>query len=161
MGIQVSDLGTQRARIEFAIQKQECETLKYSQPQGYEACLEKAQSTHDNLLTQAQGSKEEGQAQEIASNQSQRQSSRQEKGPIDKMTSAVKEKLADWGMGSSKQGREDQPSAGKRQQGQGSGQGQAGVGQHPLQQGFSARHLQGQDLAQQNRAIWPGVVPGR
>ncbi|MGH8523104.1 MAG: hypothetical protein ACREXY_02450, partial [Gammaproteobacteria bacterium] len=127
MGIQVADLGTQRARIEFAIQKQECDTLKNSQPQGYESCLQKAQSTLDNLLGQTQGSEQTGQG-------SQGQFSGQEKqeqGPIDKMTSAVKETVAEVKekfFGSSDQGREGQP--GQGQQGQGFAQGQ------PSQQGL-------------------------
>ncbi|MGH8603554.1 MAG: hypothetical protein ACREXR_12510, partial [Gammaproteobacteria bacterium] len=97
MGIQVADLGTQRARIEFAIQKQECDTLKNSQPDAYEPCMEKARSTRDNLLTQTQGPEDAGQgSQGVGSNQSQQQFSRQEeKGPIDKMTSAVKETVAE------------------------------------------------------------------
>ena len=48
---------TQRAKQEYGLLKQECETLHYSQPQAYEPCLEKAKSTRENLLTQAQGSR--------------------------------------------------------------------------------------------------------
>ena len=143
LGIQVSDLATQRAKIEYELQKQECDTLKHSQPQGYESCLQKAQSTRDNLLTQA-GSAPAGQgSQGFGSNQSQQQSSGQQKGPIEKMTSAVKETVAEL-FGSS-----DQEQQG---QGQSTGQQQAGgtQGSNPLQQGFEARHMQGQGAAQQN-----------
>ncbi|MGH8612667.1 MAG: hypothetical protein ACREYF_11715 [Gammaproteobacteria bacterium] len=104
---------TERAKVEYEIQKQQCDTLKNSQPQAYEPCLEKARSTRDNLLTQTQGSEDAGQGQGLASNQLQQQFSGQEQGPIEKMTSAVKEKLADWGIGSSDQGREGLPSAGQ------------------------------------------------
>lgn len=147
MGIQVSDLGTQRAKIEYAIQKQECDTLKNSQPQGYESCLQKAQSTRDNLL-KTQGSAHAGQgSQGFASDKSQQ--SGQAKGPIDKMTSAVKETVAEVKQffGAPDQGRE-----GQQPQGQSMGQGQQGgvtQGQNPLQQGFAARHMQGQGSSTQ------------
>jgi hypothetical protein len=135
LGIQVSDLATQRAKIEYELQKQECDTLKHSQPQGYESCLQKAQSTRDNLLTQA-GSAPAGQgSQGFGSHQSQQQSSGQQKGPIEKMTSAVKETVAEL-FGSS-----DQEQQGQGQgQGQSTGQQQAGgtQGSNPLQQGFEA-----------------------
>ena len=110
----------QRAKYEYALLKQECDTLHYSQPQAYEACLEKAKSTRQNLLTQAQGSQQAGQgSQGSAPNQSGQ--SGQEQGPIEKVTSVVKEKLVDWGLASPGQGGGGQPSAG--QQGQGSQQG--------------------------------------
>jgi len=129
----------QRAKQEYGLLKQECETLHYSQPQAYEPCLEKAKSARENLLTQAQGSEQGGQgSQGSASNQSGQ--SGQKQGPIEKVASVVKEKLVDWGIASPDQGRQGQPSAG--QQGQGSGQGQN------LQQGFDAG--QGQALGQQS-----------
>ena len=122
---------TQRAKYEYGLLKQECETLHYSQPQAYEACLEKAKSTRENLLTQAQGSQQAGQgSQGSASNQSGQ--SGQKQGPIDKVTSVVKEKLVDWGLASPDQG---QSSAG--QQGQGSQQGSSQA-RNPLQASFSA-----------------------
>ena len=93
----------QRAKQEYALLKQECDTLHYSQPQAYEACLEKAKSTRQNLLTQAQGSQQAGQgSQGSASNQSGQ--SGQKQGPIEKVTSVVKEKLVDWGLASPDQG---------------------------------------------------------
>jgi len=129
---------TQRAKQEYGLLKQECETLHYSQPQAYEPCLEKAKSARENLLTQAQGSEQAGQgSQGSASNQSGQ--SGQKRGAIEKVASVVKEKLVDWGIASPDQGRQGQPSAG---QGQGSGQGQN------LQQGFDAG--QGQALGQQS-----------
>jgi len=82
-------------------------------------------------------------SQDFAYNQSG-----QEKGPTDKVASVVKEKLVDWGLASSDQGREGQPSAG--QQGQGSGQ-DFGQGRNPLQADFNAgQGMQGQGLAQQS-----------
>ncbi|MGH8588537.1 MAG: hypothetical protein ACREXX_04100 [Gammaproteobacteria bacterium] len=137
----------QRAKQEYGLLKQECETLHYSQPQVYEQCLEKAKSTRENLLTQAQGSEHTGQGlQGSASNQSGQ--SGQKQGPIDKVASVVKEKLVDWGLTSPDQGRGGQPSAG--QQGQGSGQG-FGQGRNPLQADFNAgQAMQGQDVAQQS-----------
>ena len=121
----------QRAKYEYGLLKQECDTLHYSQPQAYEPCLEKAKSTRENLLTQAQGSQQAGQgSQGSASNQSGQ--SGQKQGPIEKVTSVVKEKLVDWGLASPDQG---QPSAG--QQGQGSQQGSSQA-RNPLQASFDA-----------------------
>ncbi len=175
-GISKASLFTQRAKHEYALQMQECDTLKNSQPQAYEPCLQKAQSARDNLLTQTQGS-------EHAAQGSQGQFSgqgKQEKGPIDKMTSAVKETVAEVKefFGSSDQGREGQPGQGQQgqgfaqgqpsqqggpggsqPQGQSMGQGQQGGGTqdpNPLQQGFEASHMQGQDLAQQNLSAGGG-----
>lgn len=145
---------TQRAKYEYGLLKQDCETLHYSQPQAYEPCLEKAKSTRENLLTQAQGSEQAGQgSQGSASNQSGQ--SGQKQGPIDKVASVVKEKLVDWGLASPEQGRQGQPGAG--QQGQGSGQSQnlqqgfeAGQGQASGQQSFGAGSGQGgQNVGQQ------------
>lgn len=137
----------QRARQEYALLKQECDTLHYSQPQAYEPCLEKAKSTRENLLTQAQGSEQGGQG-------SQGFTSRQDQGPIEKVTSVVKEKLADWGIGSGK-GQQGQPGAGQQGQ-QGSGQG-FGQGYNPLQQGFEAgQGAQGQSFGQQSFAAGTG-----
>ena len=135
----------QRAKYEYGLLKQECETLHYSQPQAYEQCLEKAKSTRENLLTQAQGSEQAGQgSQGSASNQSGQ--SGQKQGPIEKVASVVKEKLVDWGLASPNQGREGQPSAG--QQGQGSEQGSS-QGRNPLQADFNAAQgMQGQGSAQ-------------
>jgi len=136
---------TQRATTEYEIQKQECDTLKYNQPQSYDACLQKAKATRDNL--RAQGSEQGGQgSQGSASNQSGQ--SGQKQGPIEKVTSVVKEKLVDWGLASPGQGRGGQPSAG--QQGQGSQQGapqgqgsQQGAGQgQASQQGGAGSGLQ-------------------
>ncbi len=150
---QASDLGakqqsllTERARIEYAMQKQECDTLKNSKPEGYEPCLEKALSTRDNLLTQTQGSEPAGQgSQGFASNQSQQQFSGQKQGPIDKMTSAVKETVAE--VKETLFGRSDQEQQGQGQS-MGSGQ-QGGVTQgHMLQRGFEAGHTQGQGSGQ-------------
>ena len=56
---------TQRAKQEYGLLKQECETLHYSQPQAYEPCLEKAKSTRENLLTQAQGSSRPGKGRKV------------------------------------------------------------------------------------------------
>ncbi len=138
---------TQRATTEYEIQKQECDTLKYNQPQSYEPCLQKAKSTRDNL--RAQGSEQAGQgSQGFASNQSGQ--SGQKQGPIDKVASVVKEKLVDWGLASPDQGRQGQPSGG--QQGQGSGQG-SGQAQN-LQQGFEAG--QGQASGQQSSSAGTG-----
>jgi hypothetical protein len=125
----------QRAKYEYGLLKQECDTLHYSQPQAYESCLEKARSTRDNLLTQAQGSQQTGQgAQGSAPSQSG-----QEKGPIEKVTSVVKEKLVDWGLASPGQGQ-----TGAGQQGQGSQQ-PSGQGRNPLQASFeSGQGMQGQ-----------------
>lgn len=118
---------TQRATTEYQIQKQECDTLKYNQPQSYEPCMQKAKSTRDNL--RAQGSQQAGQgSQGFGANQSGQ--SGQKQGPIEKVTSVVKEKLVDWGLASPDQG---QPSAG--QQGQGSQQGSS-QGRNPLQASF-------------------------
>ena len=129
----------QRAKYEYGLLKQECDTLHYSQPQAYEACLEKAKSTRQNLLTQAQGSQQAGQgSQGSASNQSGQ--SGQKQGPIEKVTSVVKEKLVDWGLASPGQG--GQPSAG--QQGQGSQQGSSQA-RNPLQASFeTGQGTQGQ-----------------
>ena len=121
---------TQRAKQEYGLLKQECETLHYSQPQAYEPCLEKAKSTRENLLTQAQGSNAGQGSQGSASNQPGQ--SGQKQGPIDKVTSVVKEKLVDWGLASPDQG---QPSGG--QQGQGSPQGSSQA-RNPLQASFDA-----------------------
>ena len=128
----------QRAKYEYGLLKQECDTLHYSQPQAYEACLEKAKSTRQNLLTQAQGSQQAGQgSQGSASNQSGQ--SGQKQGTIEKVTSVVKEKLVDWGLASPNQG---QPSAG--QQGQGSQQGSS-QSRNPLQASFeTGQGTQGQ-----------------
>jgi hypothetical protein len=137
----------QRAKQEYGLLKQECDTLHYSQPQAYESCLEKAKSTRENLLSQAQGSQQGGQgSQGFASNQSGQ--SGQKQGPIEKVTSVVKEKLVDWGLASPGQGREGQPSAG--QQGQGSQQG-SGQGRNRLQASFDAgQGTQGQASGQQS-----------
>jgi hypothetical protein len=129
----------QRAKQEYGLLKQECDTLHYSQPQAYEACLEKAKSTRQNLLTQAQGSQQAGQgSQGFGSNQPGQ--SGQKQGPIEKVTSVVKEKLVDWGLASPDQGREGQPSAG--QQGQGSQQGSS-QSRNPLQASFETGAGQG------------------
>ena len=175
MGTSQASGSSERAKNEYALQKQECDTLKNSQPQAYEPCLQKAQSTRDNLLGQTQGSEQAGQ-------RSQGQFSgqeKQEKGPIDKMTSAVKETVAEVKefFGSSDQGREGQPGQGQQgqgfaqgqpsqqglggsqSQGQSMGQGQQGggtQGPNPLQQGFEASHMQGQGLAQQNLSAGGG-----
>ena len=129
----------QRAKQEYALLKQECDTLHYSQPQAYEPCLEKAKSTRENLLTQAQGSEQAGQgSQGSASNQSGQ--SGQKQGPIDKVTSVVKEKLVDWGLASPGGGGQ----TGAGQQGQGSQQ-PSGQGRNPLQASFdSGQGMQGQ-----------------
>jgi hypothetical protein len=134
----------QRAKHEYGLLKQECDTLHYSQPQAYEACLEKAKSTRQNLLTQAQGSQQAGQG----SQGSAPTQSGQKQGPIEKVTSVVKEKLVDWGLASPGQGGGGQTGAG--QQGQGlqasfeTGQGTQG------QQGFGAGSPQGgQNVGQQ------------
>jgi hypothetical protein len=125
----------QRAKQEYGLLKQECDTLHYSQPQAYEACLEKAKSTRQNLLTQAQGSQQSGQG----SQGSAPSQSGQAQGPIEKVTSVVKEKLVDWGLASPGQG---QPSAG--QQGQGSQQGSSQA-RNPLQASFeTGQGTQGQ-----------------
>jgi len=87
----------------------------------------------------------QGLAQGSASNQSG-----QQQGAIAKATSVVKEKLVDWGLVSSDQGRQGQPSGG--QQGQGSGQG-SGQAQN-LQQGFEAG--QGQASGQQSSSAGTG-----
>ncbi|MGH8489681.1 MAG: hypothetical protein ACREXS_12655 [Gammaproteobacteria bacterium] len=163
---QASDLGmegqswkswvTERAKNEYAIQKQECDTLKNSQPEAYEPCLEKARSARSNLLTQTQGSEDAGQgSQGSASSQSQGQLAGQEQGPIDKMTSAVKETVAE--VKEKLFGSSDQGQPGQGQQGQGFAQGQPSQqgggstpGPNPLQQSFEASHMQGQGLAQQN-----------
>ena len=131
----------QRAKQEYALLKQECDTLHYSQPQAYEPCLEKAKSTRQNLLTQAQGSQQAGQgSQGSASDQSGQ--SGQKQGPIEKVTSVVKEKLVDWGLASPDQGRGGQPGAG--QQGQGSQQGSSQA-RNPLQASFeTGQGTQGQ-----------------
>ena len=164
----------QRAKYEYGLLKQECDTLHYSQPQAYEACLEKAKSTRQNLLTQAQGSQQAGQgSQGSASNQSGQ--SGQKQGPIDKVTSVVKEKLVDWGLASPDQG---QSSAG--QQGQGSQQASS-QSRNPLQASFDtgqgtqrpaelwSRQRTGWPecrtartraaIPGSTRAIWPGIVP--
>jgi hypothetical protein len=144
----------QRAKQEYGLLKQECETLHYSQPQAYEPCLEKAKSAREDLLTQAQGQGSQG----SASNQSGQ--SGQKQGAIEKVASVVKEKLVDWGIASPDQGRQGQPSAGQQGQGgqgQGSGQGQnlqqgfdAGQGQASGQQSFGAGSGQGgQNVGQQ------------
>jgi hypothetical protein len=127
----------QRANQEYGLLKQECDTLHYSQPQAYEQCLEKARSTRENLL--AQGSQQAGQgSQGFASNQSGQ--SGQKQGPIEKVTSVVKEKLVDWGLASPDQGRQGQPSAG--QQGQGSQEGSS-QSRNPLQASFETGAGQG------------------
>jgi hypothetical protein len=127
----------QRAKQEYGLLKQECDTLHYSQPQAYEQCLEKARSTRENLLTQ--GSQQAGQgSQGFASNQSGQ--SGQNQGPIEKVTSVVKEKLVDWGLASPDQGRQGQASAG--QQGQGSQQGSS-QSRNPLQASFETGAGQG------------------
>jgi hypothetical protein len=128
----------QRAKYEYGLLKQECDTLHYSQPQAYEACLEKAKSTRQNLLTQAQGSDAGQGSQGSASNQSGQ--SGQKQGPIEKVTSVVKEKLVDWGLASPDQGRGGQPSAG--QQGQGSQQASS-QSRNPLQASFETGGGQG------------------
>jgi len=139
---------TQRATTEYQIQKQECDTLKYNQPQSYDPCLQKAKSTRDNL--RAQGSEQAGQgSQGFASNQSGQ--SGQKQGAIEKVTSVVKEKLVDWGLASPDQG---QPSAG--QQGQGSQQG-SGQGRNPLQASFDGgQGMQGQGSGQQSSGAASG-----
>jgi hypothetical protein len=137
----------QRAKYEYGLLKQECDTLHYSQPQAYEPCLEKAKSARQNLLTQAQGSQQAGQgSQGFGSNQPGQ--SGQAQGPIEKVTSVVKEKLVDWGLASPGGGGQ----TGAGQQGQGSqnplqasfdsGQGQAG--QQGLTQGQQFQGQQGQ-----------------
>jgi hypothetical protein len=121
----------QRAKYEYGLLKQECDTLHYSQPQAYEPCLEKAKSARQNLLTQAQGSQQAGQgSQGFGSNQPGQ--SGQAQGPIEKVTSVVKEKLVDWGLAS--------PGGG----------GQTGAGQNPLQASFDSGQGQAgqQGLAQ-------------
>jgi hypothetical protein len=126
----------QRAKYEYGLLKQECDTLHYSQPKAYEPCLEKAKSTRQNLLTeaQAQGSQQSGQG----SQGSAPSQSGQAQGPIEKVTSVVKEKLVDWGLASPGQG---QTGAG---QGQGSQQ-PSGQGRNPLQASFdSGQGMQGQ-----------------
>jgi hypothetical protein len=123
----------QRAKQEYGLLKQECDTLHYSQPQAYEPCLEKAKSTRENLLTQAQGSQQAGQG----SQGSAPSQSGQAQGPIEKVTSVVKEKLVDWGLASPGQGGQ----TGAGQQGQGS---QQPSGQ-PLQASFeTGQGMQGQ-----------------
>jgi hypothetical protein len=130
----------QRAKYEYGLLKQECDTLHYSQPQAYEPCLEKAKSTRENLLTQAQGSQGGQGSQGFGSQQSGQ--SGQKQGPIEKVTSVVKEKLVDWGLASPDQGRGGQPGAG--QQGQGSQQ-PSGQARNPLQASFdSGQGMQGQ-----------------
>jgi hypothetical protein len=129
----------QRAKQEYGLLKQECDTLHYSQPQAYEACLENAKSTRQNLLTQGQGSQQAGQgSQGFGSNQPGQ--SGQKQGPMEKVTSVVKEKLVDWGLASPDQGREGQSSAG--QQGQGSQQGSS-QSRNPLQASFDTGAGQG------------------
>ena len=129
----------QRAKQEYGLLKQECDTLHYSQPQAYEQCLEKAKSTRQNLLTQAQGSQQAGQgSQGFGSNQPGQ--SGQKQGPIEKVTSVVKEKLVDWGLASPDQGSQGQPSAG--QQGQASQQGST-QSRNPLQASFETGAGQG------------------
>jgi len=134
----------QRAKQEYGLLKQECDTLHYSQPQAYEQCLEKAKSTRENLLTQAQGSQQAGQgSQAFGSNQpgqNQPGQSGQKQGPIEKVTSVVKEKLVDWGLASPDQGRGGQTGAG--QQGQGSQQGST-ESRNPLQASFETGGGQG------------------
>lgn len=156
--ISQASLFTQRAKHDYAIQMQECDTLKNSQPDAYEPCMEKARSTRDNLLTQTQGSADAGQgSQGVGSNQSQQQFSRQEeKGPIDKMTSAVKETVAEVKeFFGSDQGREGQQ-GGQGQQGSGT------QGQHPLQQGFDAQQMQGQGSGQGGQSLGQqGVAQGQ
>ena len=129
----------QRAKQEYGLLKQECDTLHYSQPQAYEQCLESAKSTRQNLLSQAQGSQQAGQgSQGFGSNQPGQ--SEQKQGTIEKVTSVVKEKLVDWGLASPDQGRQGQPSAG--QQGQGSQQGSS-QSRNPLQASFETGAGQG------------------
>jgi hypothetical protein len=164
----------QRATYEYGLLKQECDTLHYSQPQAYEACLEKAKSTRENLLTQGQGSQQAGQGSQGFGSQQ----SGQQQGPIEKVTSVVKEKLADWGLASPPQGQGGQPSSGQQGQGQGFGQGQQGQGQgfgqgqqqgqsfgqgsNPLQRGFDAgQGMQGQASAQQSFGAATGQTQGQ
>jgi hypothetical protein len=127
----------QRAKQEYGLLKQECDTLHYSQPQAYEQCLEKARSTRENLLTQ--GSQQAGQgSQGFASNQSGQ--SGQNQGPIEKVTSVVKEKLVDWGLASPDQGRQGQAGAGQQDQGSQQGSSQS---RNPLQASFETGAGQG------------------
>ncbi|MDQ3774021.1 MAG: hypothetical protein M3461_06465 [Pseudomonadota bacterium] len=141
----------QRGTREYEIQKQECDTLKYNQPQSYEPCLQKAKATRDNLL--AQGSEQAGQgSQGSASNQPGQ--SGQKQGPIEKVTSVVKEKLVDWGLASPGQGGGGQTGAG--QQGQGAQQG-AGQG---LQASFN-RESPGAGSGQGGQAGQQGLTQGQ
>jgi len=135
----------QRATREYAIQKQECDTLKSSQPQSYDACLQKAKGTRDNL--RAQGSEQAGQGSQGFGSDQPGQSG-QKQGTIEKVTSVVKEKLVDWGLASPEQGRGGQPSAGQ-QQPQGSGQGST-QSRNPLQADFTGQSMQGQGVPQQS-----------
>lgn len=145
----------QRAKYEYGLAKQECDTLHHSQPQAYEPCLEKAKSTRQNLLTQAQGSQQAGQGSQVSAPSQ----SGQEQGPIEKVKSVVKEKLVDWGLASPGQGGGGQTGAG--QQGQGSQQGssqlqasfETGAGQQGTQgqQTFGASSPQGGHVGQQGQ----------
>ena len=126
---------TQRAKKEYGLLEAGMRYAEYSQPQSYEACLEKAKSTRENLRAQGSGQAGQG-SQGFGSNQSGQ--SGQKQGPIEKVTSVVKEKLVDWGLASPGQGQ----SAG--QQGQGSQQGSSQA-RNPLQASFDAgQGMQGQ-----------------
>jgi hypothetical protein len=149
----------QRAKYEYGLLKQECDTLHYSQPQAYEPCLEKAKSTRQNLLTQAQGSQQAGQgSQGFGSNQPGQ--SGQAQGPIEKVTSVVKEKLVDWGLASpGGGGQTDQGSQNPLQASFDSGQGQAG--QQGLTQGQQFQGQQGQSGQGQQGQSGQGSFQGQ
>lgn len=101
-------VATERANMEFVIRQQECDTLKYTDPQGHQQCHQQAQSARDQAMRVAESAQEsfsEGQGDRGRSGTAGQGLAREgtsgkaeDDGAVDKVLDAVMEKLAALGI---------------------------------------------------------------